>query len=259
MKIVVAVSRVPEAPPEARIDPDTLRLDNAGTSTVLNPVDAYAIETARQLKAEHDAHVTVLHVGPAEAESVVRDALAYGLDDAVQVVDEAAAGSDAIATARIIAAAVQRISPDIALFAGHTIDGRTSLVPPAVAEFLGWTALTRVGSLRFAADTLHAGLGHDGGLSATSTVPTVVSVAEGIYEPAFPSFKGVLAAKSAPYETWSLADIEVAPDMVGAEGSAAQVRAVEARPPRTRGTVLDDDGSGSSVDDLIDFLDTSAG
>jgi electron transfer flavoprotein beta subunit len=207
MKVIVPVKRVPDTAGEKSFDAGTRTVDRDAGEPVLCPVNEFSIEEAVRLKEAHGAEVTVLLVGPASAESTIRKALSYGLDGAIQVTDDAIAGSDALGTARVIAKAVEGTDFDLLLFGNQSTDARTSIVPAAVAELLGLPSLTYARHLEIDGEKVVVHREHEEGHDVVeSTLPAVVSVVEAINDPRFPSFKGIMAAKSKPLEVRSLAD-----------------------------------------------------
>jgi electron transfer flavoprotein beta subunit len=256
MRIIVPVKRVPDTASARRFDPATSTVDRESTEAVLCPVNEYAIEEALRIKERTDAQVTVLIVGPESARPITQKALSYGLDDAVHVSDEGIAGSDALGTARVIAAALRHLEPwDLVMFGNQSTDARTSLVPAAVGELLGLPSITYVRHLELGEGSLVAHREHEEGWDVVSApVPAVVSVVEAINEPRFPSFKGIIAAKSKSVETLDLAAIGVESGSVGASAAAATIVAFEPRPPKPAGTIVADDGEGGAVDALVSWM-----
>jgi electron transfer flavoprotein beta subunit len=255
MKVIVPVKRVPDTAGEKVIDKETLTVDRDAGESVLCPVNEFAIEEAVRLKENLGAEVTVLLVGPESAQSVVRKALSYGLDAGLQVTDDAIAGSDALGTARVIAKALEGVEWDLVVFGNQSTDARTCLVPAAVAELLGVPSLTYARHLHVEDDKITVHREHEEGFDVVeSSLPAVVSVVEAINEPRYPSFKGIMAAKSKPLDVKSLADLGVEPEQVGANGAVATMYAFEPRPPKEAGTVVEDDGSGAAATRLADWL-----
>ncbi|GAA4204170.1 electron transfer flavoprotein subunit beta/FixA family protein [Microbispora amethystogenes] len=243
MNIVVCVKYVPDTGSQPRFTAEH-RVDRAGGR--LSELDEYAVEQAlRVVDTVPGTRVTHLTVGPPAAAEALRRALAMGGDAAVHVSDDAIAGSDAPATALILAAALRRLSPDLVLCAMASTDGGTSLVPAMLAEHLEMPQLTFAsemsldegGTVRIrreaASEVRHLAAG----------LPAVVSVTDRIGDPRYPSFKGIMAAKKKPLETWSLADLGVPAGRVGA-AAATVVDQITARPPRAAGTIVPDEGEG---------------
>jgi electron transfer flavoprotein beta subunit len=255
MKVIVPVKRVPDTAGEKKIDPNDRTVDRDSVESVLCPVNEFAIEEAVRLKENHGAEVTVLLVGPESAQPVVRKALSYGLDAGLQVTDDAIAGSDALGTARVIAKALESQEWDLVIFGNQSTDARTCLVPAAVAELLGVPSLTYARYLEVNDGEVVVHREHEEGWDVVaSRLPAIVSVVEAINEPRYPSFKGIMAAKSKPLDVKSLADLGVEPAEVGAGAAAATMYEFSKRPPKEAGTVVDDDGSGAAAAQLADWM-----
>jgi electron transfer flavoprotein beta subunit len=251
LNIVVCVKQVPDSWAEKKLDPTDNTLDRDAADAVVNELDEYAVEEALQIQERlggADAcTVTVLTMGPDKATESIRKALSMGADQAVHVVDAALHGSDALATSRVLAAAVQRLAPQLVILGSESTDARMSVVPAMVAERLGWPQLTFAGKVELDGDTVTVQRQTDYGYDVVSAaLPAVVSVIEKINEPRYPSFKGIMAAKKKPVETLSLADLGVSPDDVGLAGAWSAVESFAARPPRQAGTIVKDDGDGAA-------------
>jgi electron transfer flavoprotein beta subunit len=232
VKIVVCVKQVPATGADKRYT-DDLRLDRAGVEAIINPLDEYAIEQAlRLLDAGAVETVTYLSMGPEQAAEALRRALAMGGDDAVLVSDPALAGADEWATAKVLAAALDKLAPDVALMGMASDDARGSLVPGAVA------AMRDVPLLSYGSElTVGDGEARVRRLSATgfdwisAPLPVVATVTDQVGEPRYASLKGIMAAKRKPLETWSLADLGLAADELN---GAALTQVTDARPPEAK-------------------------
>lgn len=256
MKVIVPVKRVPDTAGEKPLNPDTKTLDRDAVEAVLCPMNEYSIEEACRLKEEHGAEVRVLLVGPENAQSTIRKALSYGLDSAVHISDDAVAGSDAIAIAKVIAAALREEEWDICLMGAQATDSRTGIVPAAVAELLGVPSLTQARKLEVDGTEVTVHRETDEGWDVVeSELPAVVSVVEAINEPRYPSFKGIMAAKSKPLDVKSLGDIGLDASDVGFEQSPSEILEFTPRPPKEAGRKVEDDGSGEvGASALADWL-----
>ena len=258
MKIVVCAKFVPDATADRRFRSEDNTVDRAGVDGLLSELDENAIEAALTI-AENagDSEVTVLTVGPDQAVDAVKKALQMGADAGVHVLDDAIHGSDALATSLVIAKALEKLEYDLVVFGMESTDGTMGVVPAMVAERLGLPAVT-LGS-EVAVDGSTVRIRRDGDASSDTvegTLPVVLSVTDAANEPRYPSFKGIMAAKKKPVQTWSLADLGVAPEQVGASAAWSQVTEVTARPPRSAGTIVtDSDGSGAAQ--LVEFLSTN--
>jgi electron transfer flavoprotein beta subunit len=229
VKIVVCVKQVPATTAEKRYTPDN-RLDRTSAESVINPLDEYAIEQALRLQEAGTLEsVAYLSMGPEQAAEALRRALAMGGDEAYLVTDGGLAGADAWATARVLAAALDKLAPDVALMGMASDDAKGSLVPGAVAAIRGLPLLSYGSELR-----LEDSAARIRRLNATgydiieAPLPVVASVTDQVGEPRYASLKGIMAAKRKPLETWSLEDLGLgADDLHG----AALTRVVEVRPP----------------------------
>jgi electron transfer flavoprotein beta subunit len=220
---------------------------------VINEMDEYAIEEALKIQEAHGGEVTVLTVGPQHATESIRKALSMGPDKAVHVVDDALHGSCALATSKVLAAAIGRLSPDLIISGAESTDGRVQVIPHMIAERLGIAALTGARKLVVDGSTLTVERQTDEGYEVVrAATPAVVSVWDTINEPRYPSFKGIMAAKKKPVETLSLADLGIAADEVGLAGASSAVVEVGKRPPRQSGTKVTDEGDGGVK--LVEFL-----
>ena len=198
MDIVVCVKQVVDTEAEKRLDPATWCLDRS-VNCILNPYDEYAVEEALLIKEVAGGQVTVLCMGPDDATDAVRKALAMGADEAVLVSDPALAGSDAQATATVLAAAIKTVPCDLVLFGCRSTDGETGAVPAAVAELLGRPLLSSLSKVEVDGAALRVHRETDEGYVAyTCPTPAVISVVKGINEPRYPSMKGIMTAKKKP-------------------------------------------------------------
>jgi electron transfer flavoprotein beta subunit len=237
VKIVVCIKQVPATGADKRYT-DDLRLDRTGVEAIINPLDEYAIEQALRLVDDGAVEsVTYLSMGPEQAAEALRRALAMGGDDAVLITDPALAGADEWATAKVLAAALDKLAPDVALMGMASDDARGSLVPGAVAAMrdvplLSYGAELKVGDGSAQVRRLSA-TGYDW---IGAPLPVVASVTDQVGEPRYASLKGIMAAKRKPMETWSLADVGLsADDLRGAAlTQVTDTRAPEAKPPTER-------------------------
>ncbi len=257
MRIICPVKRVPDTAAEKKVS-DDLTVDRDSVEAILNANDEWSIEEAMRIKESRgDVEVVALCMGPDSAQQTVRKALSYGLDAAIQITDAGVAGSDAVATARVLAAALKDEEWDLIIMGNQSSDARSMLVPAMLAEFLDVPALTYAKRLEVGedgaveADRETAG-GHE---TVQTTLPAVVSVVEAINEPRYPSFKGIMAAKKKPLDTKDLAGIGLSADDAGHAGSATKVLEVTPKPPKEAGAKIEDDGSGAvGAKALVDFL-----
>ena len=253
MKIAVCVKEVPEAGAARRIDPQTKRLDRSG-ERALNAFDVNAVEEALRLKeSDGAAEVVIVSLGPQGALDSLRKALAMGADRALLVSDEAAAGSDLLATSRAVAAALERESPDLILFGQQASDSDGAVLWAAVAERLRLPMVSQAAELTVAGGKAtvkrQTEFGYD---RIEAPLPAVVAVSDAINEPRYPSLKGIMGAKSKPQDVVSLSELGLAADAVGEEGSKTEVLALNDPPPRGESRKIEDDGTAAQQ--ILDFL-----
>jgi electron transfer flavoprotein beta subunit len=259
MNIVVLVKYVPDATADRQFESDNT-VDRVGVDGLLSELDEYAVEQSLQIKekAGDDTTVTALCVGPEKAVDAVRKALQMGADKGVHVLDDAIAGSDAIATSLVLAKAVEKLGAetkvDLVVGGLASTDAGMSVVPAMLAERLGLPQLTFAKEVTVDGTTVRIKRLTDEGYQAVeATLPAVVSVVEKINEPRYPSFKGIMAAKKKPVETYGLADLGIDAGDVGLGGAWSAVESFESAPPREAGTVVKDEG-GDGADKLLEFL-----
>ncbi|MGY2875580.1 electron transfer flavoprotein beta subunit [Marmoricola sp. URHA0025 HA25] len=262
MNIVVCVKYVPDATAEQKFEADNT-VDRVAVPGLLSELDEYAVEQSLQLReknAEPDSvTVTALTVGPEQAADAIRKALQMGADKGVHVVDDAVAGSDAPATSKVLAAAIQKLGEsgekvDVVVCGMASTDGSMSVVPAMLAERLDLPQVTLGSVVESQGDQFR--IKRDGDTATEvigATAPLVLSVTDQSGEARYPSFKGIMAAKKKPLDTWSLGDLGVDAGEVGLAAAWTAVEATEARPPRTAGEIVtDEDGSGATA--LVEFL-----
>src|SRR4051794_27634482 len=261
MNIVVCVKYVPDATADRHFESDNT-VDRVGVPGLLSELDEYAVEQALQLKEKSDGddvEVTALTVGPEDAAEAIKKALQMGADKGIHVVDDAIAGSDALATSQVLAKAIEKVasggqSVDVVLCGMSSTDASMSVVPAMLAERLDLPQVT-LGSVIERQDKEFR-IKRDGDTSTEvigATAPLVLSVTDQSGEARYPSFKGIMAAKKKPLDTWSLSDIDVDAGSVGLDAAWTAVEETEQRPPRTQGEIVtDEDGSGATA--LVEFL-----
>jgi electron transfer flavoprotein beta subunit len=248
MNIVVLVKQVPDTYSERKLRESDGSLDRDSSDAVLDEINERAVEEALQLKEAHGGAVTLLTMGPERATEAIRKALSMGADAAVHVSDEALAGSDAVGTARALAAAIGTVGDvDLVLAGNEASDGRSAAVPAMVAEVLGLPALTHARQVTVEGSSLTVRRETDDGVvTLQADLPAVVSVGEKINEPRYPSFKGIMAAKKKKVTTLGLADLGVDAAAVGAGGALTAVTAVAPKPAKAAGEKVVDDGDGGA-------------
>ena len=257
MNIVVCVKYVPDAQSDRTFTEADNTTDRVGVDGLLSELDEYAVEEALKIAqaGEGESSVTVLTVGPEQAADAIRKALRMGADKGVHVSDEAIHGSDAPATSLVLAEAIRKIGgADLVLTGMASTDGSMSVVPAMLAERLGLPQVTLASVVETQGDQVRIKRDGDAATEVIgATTPLVLSVTDQSGEARYPSFKGIMAAKKKPMETWSLGDIGVEADQVGLSVAWSEVEDTTARPPRTAGEIVtDEDGSGATA--LTEFL-----
>jgi electron transfer flavoprotein beta subunit len=225
MNIVVCLKQVPGTT-DVKIDPQTNTLIRQGIENIINPFDTYALEEGVRLKEEHGGKVTVITMGPPQAEAALREAVSLGADDAVLLSDRAFAGADTWATANTLSLAVVKIKDyDLIICGRQTIDGDTGQVGPEMAEMLEIPFIAYVSKIeeikeKYLRVSRMVEEGHE---VIETSLPAVITVAKEINVPRLPSLRGIMKSKNAKVETWAIKELGVAPSMVGLAGSSTQV------------------------------------
>jgi electron transfer flavoprotein beta subunit len=252
------VKYVPDATGDRRFESDNT-VDRDAVDGLLSELDEYAVEQALQIKEKadnpDDVKVIALCVAPEKGVDAVRKALQMGADEGVHVSDDAIAGSDAIATSLVLAKAVEKIgSPELVICGMASTDGSMSVVPAMLAERLDLPQVTLASVIETQGDQIR--IKRDGDVATEvigATMPLVLSVTDQSGEARYPSFKGIMAAKKKPLDTFSLGDLGVEADQVGLSVAWTEVQETTERPPRTQGEIVtDEDGSGAKA--LTEFL-----
>ncbi|NGO43542.1 electron transfer flavoprotein subunit beta/FixA family protein [Streptomyces sp. NBC_00882] len=253
MKILTLVKYVPDATGDRRFTED-MTTDRDAVDGLLSELDEYAVEQALQISESHgDAEVIVVTMGPADAKDALRKALSMGADRAVHTDDEDLHGTDVFGTSSVLAELVQHVGFDLVVCGMASTDGGMGVLPALLAERLGVPQVTLLSEVAVD-DGVVSGL-RDGDTATErlqAELPAVVSVTDRSGEARYPSFKGIMAAKKKPVEYLDLDDLGIDAATVGLAGSWTAVDTATARPPRTAGSVVKDDGDGGTR--LAEFL-----
>ncbi|GAA0992367.1 electron transfer flavoprotein subunit beta/FixA family protein [Acrocarpospora macrocephala] len=253
MNIVVCVKQVPDTATERKLRSDDKTLDRDAADGVINELCEYAVEEALRLKEAHGGEVTVLTMGPDKATDTIRKALAMGADKAVHLVDPALHGSDALSTSYAMAQTLKKIGFDLVILGSESTDARTGMLAAMLAERLGTPQLTLANKVEISGTGITVQRVTDYGFDKVeASLPAVVSVVEKINEPRYPSFKGIMAAKKKPVQTFGIADAEIDAALVGVANAWSEVADFAVAPPRAAGTVVKDEGDGGVK--TADFL-----
>jgi electron transfer flavoprotein beta subunit len=253
MNIVVLMKQVPDSSSERRLNEADKTVDRDSANLVINEMDEYAIEEALKIKEAHGGEVTVLTMGPEKASESIRKALSMGPDKAVHITDPALHGSCAVTTSKVLAKALSTLEYDLVIAGAESTDGQVSAMPAMLAERLGIPQLTGARKLTVEGSTFTAERQTDDGYQVVqASAPAIVSVWDTINEPRYPSFKGIMQAKSKPVTTLTLADLGIAEGEVGLAAATSEVLEAAPRPPKQAGVKITDDGDGGSK--LVEFL-----
>jgi electron transfer flavoprotein beta subunit len=255
MKIAVCVKQVPDSWAEKKMINGVL--DRESVDAVLNDLDEYAVEEALRIVEAHGGNdeggpnsITVISMGPERATEAIRKALSMGANDAILVSDSALAGSDSLATSKVLAEVIRSAGFDLVICGTESTDARMSVIPAMLSARLGWAQLTfaaKVGVDPSASTVSITRMTEAGVDEISAKFPAVISVVEKINEPRYPSFKGIMAAKKKTIETRDLAAIGV-----GAQSAWSLVEDSAPRPPRAAGVKITDEGSAGEA--LTTFL-----
>jgi len=249
MNVVVCVKQIPDPAAPQSLEPGTNTLDRSG-KLILDDSDAYGVEMALQLAEQAGGgEVTLVSMAPNGETAGLRTALAMGAAKAILVSDDALKGADALTTAKILAAAIKRAEPDLIIAATESSDGYTGTTPVQVAEILGLPSVTFAKSVAVDGSSVKVERQTEAGYDeVTSPLPALVTVTAGVVEPRYPSFKGIMAAKSKPVDTLTAADLGVATGATGQE-----ITSVEQAEARAAGEIVVDEGDGAQR--IVTFLE----
>src|SRR5215210_2776725 len=228
MNVVVCVKQIPDPADPGALDPTTNTLKRDG-KLILDESDSYGVEMALQLvTAAGGGEVSIVSMAPNGETSGMRTALAMGAVKGVLVSDPSLQGSDALTTAKVLAKAIERVGDaDLVIAATESTDGYTGTVPEQIAELLGWPSVTFAKHIEVDGTNLKVQRQTEAGYDEVECpLPCVVSVTAGVVEPRYPSFKGIMAAKSKPLDEVKVADLGLDPGQVGAAGAGQEIVSV---------------------------------
>ena len=252
MKVVVCVKQIPDPADPGEIDPETKQLKR-DVKLILDESDSYGVEMALQL-VDGDGEVVLVSMAPNNEVNGLRTALAMGADSAILVSDDALAGSDALGTSKVLAAAIARAEPDLVLAATESSDGYTGTVPEMVAELMGLPSVTFAKEVAVADGAVAVKRQTEAGYDDVSCpLPCLVSVTAGVVEPRYPSFKGIMAAKSKPVDELGIGDLGIDAGSVGWAGGGQEIVSIEPAPAREAGEVIEDEGD--AFEKIVSFLE----
>lgn len=254
LNIVVCVKQVPEPTGTNKIDPKTLRITRSGVDVVLDPADEFGIEAALQIaEAGSDVNIIVVSMGPDSALDAIRRGLAMGATKGVHISDPNLAGSDALTTAKVLAAAIKRENPDLVITATESSDAYTGMVPGGLAHFLKMPLLSYAKKLTLGGNKATIERQTEFGYQVVeAALPAIVTVTGSINTPRYPALKGIMQAKKKPVDTLTAADLGFSPEQVGEKGAKEKVLGYAPAEQRKAGTIVKDDGTAAQQ--VADFL-----
>lgn len=246
MNVTVLVKFVPNPQGTPTLGPDHLLVRDAGDGA-LDPGDEYGLELGLQLTEANSGEVNVVSMGPEDANAAIQRALAMGAAKGVLVTDPSLRGADALVTARVLAAALQREPADLVIAGVESTDGYTGTMPVTIAGLMGIASVTAVRKLERDGDGFRVERQTEGGYDVLACpAPALITVTAGATEPRYPSLKGIMAAKSKPVERLSAGDLGVT-DMAPTQSVTAVVDA----PAKAGGEVVSGD---EAVERIVDLL-----
>jgi len=254
MNVVVCVKQIPDPAAPPSLDPETHTLDRSG-KLILDDSDAYGVEMALQLvDAAGGGDVTLVSMAPNSETGGLRTALAMGAAKAILISDPSLKGTDALGTAKVLAAAIRRTPFDLVLTATESTDGYTGTTPVQLAELLGVPSITFAKSVAVDGSTVRVERQTEEGFDEVSCpLPAVVTVTAGVVEPRYPSFKGIMAAKSKPVDEVTVADLGL-DGQVGFTGARQEILDVTVTESRSQGEIVADEGDGAAR--IVAFLES---
>ena len=239
MNIVVCLKQVPDTT-VVKIDPVTGTLIRDGVPSIINPEDKHALEEALRLKDKEDAKITVISMGPPQAETALREALCMGADEAILITDRAFAGADTLATSRALAGALKKIDYDI-IFAGRqAIDGDTAQVGPEIAEHLNIPQITYVQNVEVKEDGLVINRALENGYELIKVnTPVLLTAIKELNQPRYMNVKNIFLTANKEIVKWSADDIDVDKTELGLKGSPTKVKKSMTKEAKGAGEIVE--------------------
>ncbi len=255
MEIIVCIKQVPETT-EVKINPENNTLIREGVKSIINPFDMYAIEEGIRLKEKFGGKVTVISMGPPQAEEALREAISMGIDEAILISDPAFAGSDTWATSYTLASAIRKKGEfNLILCGKQASDGDTAQVGPGISSHLDIPQVTYVKKIEEINNSVIRveRMMEEGFEVIETSLPALLTVVKEINEPRLPSLKGMMRAKKAKVTLWTHKELNLKPEKIGLNGSPTQVIKIFNPPPRTGGQILKGDLQ-ETANKLVDLL-----
>lgn len=255
MNIIVCIKQVPDTT-EIRLDPVKGTMIREGVPSIMNPDDKSGLEIALQLKDSFQAHVTVITMGPAQADDMLREALAMGADRAILMTDRKFAGADTLATSHALAGALRTLDYDLVITGRQAIDGDTAQVGPQTAELLDLPQITYVDKLFFDGTKTFTALRYieEGHQRLQVDMPCLITVLTGANKPRYMTVRGILEAYDQEVEYWNFDRIEVDETDVGLKGSPTRVSKSFTKGAKAAGQLYDNLSPAEAADLIVSKL-----
>ncbi|MTK10821.1 MAG: electron transfer flavoprotein subunit beta/FixA family protein [Clostridiaceae bacterium] len=238
MNIVVCLKQVPDTT-EVKIDPKTGTLIREGVPSIINPDDKNALEEALVLKEKVGAKVTIISMGPPQAEAALREAIAMGADEAILISDRAFAGADTLATSNALAGALRKLDYDIVFAGRQAIDGDTAQVGPEIAEHLNIPQITYVEKVEVEGDSLKVQRAWEDGYEVIKVkTPVLLTAIKELNEPRYMHMSNIFETYKKEIKVWSAADIDVDKSLLGLAGSPTKVKKSSTKEAKGQGELV---------------------
>jgi len=259
MEIVVLVKQVPDTESLIEVDGDGVSIKTQDIKWVMNPYDEIAVEEALQMRDAQGGAVTVVSMGPDKAAETIRTALAMGADKGVHINDPAAQGSDPLATARILVAALKDIPFDL-IIAGHrAVDEDNYQVAAAVAEFLDIPQVSMVVKTELLDGKIKCRRTIEGGaVTVEAALPALFTTQRGLNEPRYASLPGIMKAKKKPVDVKTIADLGIDPSTAGVENRKVKIKALNLPPERQAVRMIAGESAQAKAAELVRVLHEEA-
>lgn len=259
MDIVVLVKQVPDTESLVQIAADGLSIKKDDIKWVMNPYDELAVEEALRIKEAKGGTVTILSVGGQKAQETIRTALAMGADKGLLINDPAAEGGDALATAKILAAALKNQPFDLIIAGQRAVDEDNYQVGAAVAELLGVPHVSLVVKAELLDGKIRCHRIVEGGtVVVEAPLPALFTTQRGLNDPRYASLPGIMKAKKKPLEVKTLAELGIDPGAVGAAGRKVVLKALRLPPQRKAVRMITGDTPETMAAELVRVLHDEA-
>ncbi|MDL2241108.1 electron transfer flavoprotein subunit beta/FixA family protein [Bacteroidales bacterium OttesenSCG-928-K22] len=254
MKIVVCIKQVPDTT-EIKLNPETGTMIRDGVPSIMNPDDKSGLEMALELKDKYNAHITVITMGPQQADDILREAFAMGVDRAILLTDRKFAGADTLATSNALAGALRMLDYDLIITGRQAIDGDTAQVGPQIAEHLDLPQVTYVENLEYQApkNLSIKKATEDGYQMLEVEMPCVITVLSSANNPRYMSVSGIMTAYKREVEIWGFDNISVDENKLGLKGSPTRVVKSFSKGAKIAGQMYEVDAK-EAVDIIINKL-----